>query len=332
MAKKRVTHEFIARKIGVSRATVSYVLNNRKDKRISDTVRKKILSAARKYNYFPHTLASSLIKGKTDIIGVIYTESLNTFSNDPFNLEVLEGIDKAITENNYIMLFAGGTIDNENIVDKFVFGRIADGLILLGVTPKHIKDKVKKAGIPYVMVDYHIDDEDAYVMSDNHDCVHEAVAYLHTKYKGHFLTVTKDNHPSFKFRTEAFLEACRKHDIDCSVVSVDKPLFEYGRKYFVETFKKLKKKPRVIFVQSDVPAFDVLESLASLAISIPDEIAVMGYDDNSWSQFYRPLLSTVAVDKGKLGKAAVDLLLANISGGKQKCIIVPNKLVIRDSA
>ena len=152
--EKKVTVKDVAREAGVSVATVSYIMNNRTDQKISDETRKKVLQIANLLNYRPSHAAISLATGKTNIIGVAYYLDPNTPSR---NMEINTFVNLIIERLNrmkYDILFMPISDDKENIRTN----RNIDAVIAIDLTHDQFKSLSEKYFVPVINVDMIIND------------------------------------------------------------------------------------------------------------------------------------------------------------------------------
>lgn len=153
--KKKVTVKDVAREAGVSVATVSYIINNRKDQKISEATRKKVLQIANLLNYRPNHAAVSLATGKTNVIGLAYTLCADTPSR---NMEINSFVNMLIERMNrmhYDILFLPVTDDEDSIITN----RNLDAIIAVGLTHKQFISFSGKYFVPIITVDMIVNDK-----------------------------------------------------------------------------------------------------------------------------------------------------------------------------
>ena len=152
--EKKVTVKDVAREAGVSVATVSYIMNNRKDQKISEATRKKVLQIANLLNYRPSHAAVSLATGRTNVIGIAYSLDANTPSR---NMEITTFVNMLIERMNrmkYDILFLPITKDEENIITN----RNIYAIIAIDLTHQQFKNLSEKYLVPVINVDMIIND------------------------------------------------------------------------------------------------------------------------------------------------------------------------------
>ncbi|MGB9780682.1 LacI family DNA-binding transcriptional regulator [Caldanaerobacter subterraneus] len=331
-----VTIKDIAKKAGVSITTVSRALNGYPD--VSEETREKIKKIAEELNYTPNSIARGLVTNKTQTIGMIVSELIKPGVYHPFFLEVLAGIKAGLKKDRYdLILF---TVDPESqdatsyeklCNDRKVEGAIVEGLRL---SDPYIEE-IKGTQIPTVLIDIPIlTDKVGYVSSDNVQAAFEATSYLIKL--GHknigFINGHKDAAVSFE-RLEGYKKALEKNDIPYREEYVIFADFTQEGGY--NAFKTLIfEHPEItaIFHASDLMAMGSYRAAKDLGMRIPEDISLVGFDDIELASLITPALTTIRQDTFKMGYTAAKHLLAIIRGEKPQHIVIPHKLVIRDSA
>lgn len=336
-----MTSQDVARHAGVSRTTVSLVLNNVQDIQISDETRQRVLKSARELNYHPDASARRLVQGRTQVIGFIERQSpLQKFA-DPFMGEVLRGIHKAARQHNYDVLYAPFSPDQEN-KDSFVrliHERHADGIILSG--PRFDDDEIihlHKEGVPIVLQGQL---PGANIPGVDVDNVGSArLATEHLILLGHqrigmitngplIYTAAYDRRMGYKL---ALQEAGLPVDERMICQGAFSP--ESGYKA-MQSLVSQPDPPSAVFIASDAVAIGAIEAARQAGIRIPDDVAIVGFDDIPWSAYLNPPLSTVCLPAHALGWSAGYLLIRLLNREEKEEIenkvLLDTKLVIRES-
>lgn len=325
----------IAKQANVSIATVSRVINKHPD--VSDETRKKIIKIMAEKNYKPNTIARSLSTRISKQIGVFFTDHYNSGLQHPFFREVIYGMEKALGENGYDLVY----FTNRRWGDNFSYlekckDRHVDGVVLMGV----LKDdpnlnNLLSSSIPVVFVDIDIISENAsYVISDNVSGAKKAVKYLynlgHTKI-GTILgiNITKSTQDRFLGYKLALEELEINYNSDW-VVNGD--YTEEGSYQAIKKLLKLDQLPTAIFCQSDKMAIGAMNALEDSGHKVPEDFSIIGYDDIEVSRYVKPALTTIAQNKFKMGKVAAEMLVNMIKENKSVSpSILPVNLKERDS-
>ncbi|PLV59928.1 LacI family DNA-binding transcriptional regulator [Thermotoga sp. KOL6] len=332
MKKKYVTIRDIAERAGVSINTVSRALNNKPD--ISEETRKKILKIARELGYVKNATASSLRSKQTNIVGVIIADSAN-----PFYAEVLKGIEAASRKYGYqIMLMNTERVyENEEKAIDVLLQRRVDGLLITPVQDKAEDIKaLMQRNVPFVIVGRHFEEfEVDEIHSDEIKGGYLATKHLIERGKRNILMISGYLFKSAAYmRLEGYKKALREHgmpfredmvivtdiDIENGYQAVQKALNE-GLKF------------DGVFCYNDLMAFGVIKALKERGFQIPEDVAVIGYDDIVYSSLVCPPLSTIRIKKFEMGFEAFRMLLQKIKGRRKrrKRVILDVELVVRET-
>lgn len=332
---KEITMSDIAKLAGVSKSTVSRALNN--DSRVNEITKQEIKNIAEKFDYKPHKVAQALAKKHTNIIAVVLPTFPRSVS-DPFFLEFLKGISEVAFEHGYSL-----TIPPVNNTDSELFRKIfkninADGVIL---TEPNFNDPrvkfLKDRNIPFIFNgNPMINEEICWIDTDNKKASYKAVEYLIKKGHKNIATITGSLElVAGKFRLQGYLDALNDYEIkirDKYIINSD--FTEEGAYAAALDLIKFKDEISAVFVANDLMALGVIKALKEAKISIPEEIAVIGYDGIKLGEFIEPSLTTIKNPSIEKGKKAVELLIRHIENSdfQEKNILLPSELIIRDSA
>lgn len=334
---KKVDIKEVARKSGVSIATVSRVFKN--PEKVAEETREKVMYFANKLNYTPN-LAAQALRGSLNNIGVVLTKSADEAFHNPFYSEVLRGLSAAIDGKNYhIQLIAYNSIDEElKEIKKLVGSGRVNGLVVLASREKEklikelTRDKVKFVVNGRVSKKY--EDEVYTVDTDNINDSEEAVEKLISNNRKNILFING----SMKYfvnidRFTGYKNALEKNNIKLrknliietteNIKDIEKSILKFfDKKISVDG----------IFAKDDIRAAIALKILIEKGIKVPDEIEIIGHNDLFISQILTPKLSTVRVpiyDMGViLGNQILNLLENN---PLKKHIILPTKLILRET-
>ena len=304
----------IARRAGVSIATVSRALNNQGP--IKEETRRRILQIVRELNYTPNLIARSLSKKKTDTIGVILPELV-----DEFFMDIIRGIDKeAYQTNHYVMISSSHSQRNivKTLLEFMSSGRV-DGVILMA--PKirqELSELLDKSKRPVVLLNCCNDKENNYVCFniDNYKGAFSVIEHLigHGYQRIAMIRGPEGNCDADE-RFRGYQEALKKHNI-----SLDNSLIvpgEFNEKSGYYGFLRLMNqspKPEAIFTANDMMAVGAYEAARAGNINIPADVAVVGFDNIFLSRLLSPRLTTVHVPIVELGVKAMRYLIKMIKG------------------
>ncbi len=325
----------IARRAGVSVATVSRVLNH--PETVAPKTRQRILTLMEQMDYKPNWFARGLNFNKTDTIALLIPNIMN-----PAYVEIAEGVESVANQKGYTVLL-GITEGEEKKERKYIqtlIDRHIDGVILVSsLLNSDDLNRMKQQGIAVVLIGENIDNSPEPIVRID-CCAAACQAVQHLLNSGHKdIALIYGKAPAMENRRkiEGYTNALKEAGIPLRedfLIREDNTI-EGG---YVATRKllTLKNRPRAIFTTSDLLAFGVIDALRDAELWIPENVAVMGFDNIRMSSLMVPKLSTVAKPLHKMGLSGARLLLDVIESGKNgdmvmKEIILQSKLKIRKS-
>jgi LacI family transcriptional regulator len=335
--KKEVTIYDIAQKLALSSTTVSRGLNDHAA--INKNTRKKIQDTARELGYRHNTFASSLRKQKTNTIGVIIHEL-----NSNFITSVLSGIEKVTAENGYDLLIAHSSesFEKEAANSLNLFHKRVDGLLASlafdteGLEHfKHFEDK----GIPVIFFDRVEENiENTKVIIDNYKCGYQATQHLIEQGCKRIVLVTASlKRNVYAQRYKGYKDALYDHRIklDDKLVLV-KDLSEQCSVEAAYEILKMTPMPDGAFITNDFSAAVCMQTLKEHGIKIPQDIAVVGFNNDAICKLIEPQLSTIQYPGNEMGEIAARNLINHLKGVSNikhtNTIVVRSELIIRKSS
>lgn len=338
MPRARTTQQQVAKVAGVSRTTVSLVLNDVPDTHISSETRQRVRNAARRLDYYPDAAARRLASGKTRTIALVWHRGPDRTYRDVFLPGLLEGIGRAARRYGYHLLFRSVEVDDpDGSWIELIRGRHTDGLILSG--PRYddpcIRD-LHHRGFPIVL---HGRLGGASIPSVDVDNVRGArMAVDHLLGLGHRRVATITNAPlayaASRQRLEGYRWALRDAGTPDNDAWVCQGNFDEESGYeAIRRLLMLRPRPTAVFVASDVVAMGALRALHEKGVSVPNQMAVVGFDDITAARFITPALTTVHVPTFGLGWSAAELLIRLIEKDDPQEIRVrlETELIIRET-
>lgn len=334
MIKKKATVNDVALEAGVSKASVSLVLNNKKCN-IPKTTKDRIREAASKLNYTPNHIARSLVTKETKTIGVIIPNITNAFFS-----ECVRNIQKELNVYGYDIFLCDSDekLANDTKYINLLSNRDVDGLILTMSAEsltKDNKDKIhdllKSKNIPFVLLDRHYGLEAPKVMVDNVNGGYEVTKYLIESGHRKIGVITGPlNLNSSRERLMGVVQALEEYGLTLNENDI------FTGQYDMDTGRKgaFKLLPNVsaIFAFNDMQAFGVIDVAKELGVKIPEKVSLVGFDDTIYSTLFDLKLTTVRQPVVGLSHAVTDLILKCIDNPKITTEInLPTKLIIRDS-
>jgi len=330
-----LTLEDIAKQVGVSRSTVSRVVNGSPN--VSAKVRSKVLDAIQKTGYHPNAAARSLASQRTRMIGLVVPNSVNTFFNDPFFPKLIQGI--AFGCNNHdlsLSLFLiGNKEDEEKILPRISQSGMLDGVLIQSEFPGDpLVDYLTASKIPSVMLGRPKgQNEISYVDVDNFDAAAKATQHLIDLGYQRIATITgKKGNAVTDDRLDGYLKALNEsgRSINNSLIATG-DFTEVGGYSAMKTIQKAK--PDAVFITSDLMAVGAIRYLQAINLRVPEDVAIVGFDDVLHESMIKIPLTTIRQPIKKMGVKAVELLIELIEKGKNPArhCVLETELIIRDS-
>lgn len=330
-----LTLEDIAKQAGVSRSTVSRVVND--DPNVNEHVRKRVQEVIVTTGYQPHAAARSLASHRSWMIGLVLPRTVSTFFTDPYFPRLTQGVAQACNQHNYTLgLFLVGTIDDE----KHLFPRISrkgllDGILLqTGRMGDKLIDRLVNSDIPMVVVGRPFKNKGvSYIDVDNVNAAYHAVLHLiQLGYKRIGTITGLMNSTAGIDRKEGYLRAIaeRGREVDEELIA-EGDFSEHGG--YEAMGKLLPAKPDAIFAASDTMAIGAIRYAREVGLHVPEDISFIGFDDLPIASLSDFQLTTVRQPIIQFGAKAVDTLIDLIENGikPSRRIIMDTELVIRDS-
>ena len=329
-----VTLEEIARIAHVSRSTVSRVVNQ--DPNVKERTRQRVLEVIRQLNFQPNRAARSLAGGRAHVLGLVIPQSVSRMFTDPYFPILIQGVSSACNARDYsVMLWLVDKGNEERITAQILNNTLIDGLVITSIMIHDpIVQSLTAGKMPFVLVGRHPLEECAcYVDVDNLNSAREAVAYLLRLGRRRVAAITGplDMYVGLD-RRDGYLAALRERGlaIDPALV-VEGDFTEEGG--YRATVRLLRHDPDAIFAASDSTALGALRAIQEAGLRVPEDIALVGFDDIPLSARSDPPLTTVRQPIHLLGSKAVELLLELIENpaAPHAPVILPTELVMRGS-
>lgn len=307
----------LARRSGVSPATVSRALNDRAE--VSSATRRRVLELAEELGYSPNQPARTLVRRRSDMIGLIWdTGYSNEGRRHPFLLDLFVGIRQALTAGGFHLMVLSTAADVADAPGVDAYVRAArqhslDGVIVMGVDEGHPAiTSLVDSGLACVAVDLPLQrGRTTYVTSDNRTGAASAVRHLHSL--GHRAIATIAGPPELMPAAERL--AGYRYQMARSGLVPRPEHIVHGDFFLASGYERarqlisLPEPPTAIFVAGDEMAIGALHALADAGLTVPGDMSIVGFDDIEAAGLVRPALTTVAQDLVGIGAGAVAALL-----------------------
>ncbi|KAF0857397.1 ribose operon transcriptional repressor RbsR [Pantoea dispersa] len=327
------TMKDVARLAGVSTSTVSHVINN--NRFVSEQVRDRVEQAIRELNYAPSALARSLKIKQTRTIGMLLTASSN-----PFYSEVVRGVENSCYERGYSLILCNTEGDEERMnrsLETLMQKRV-DGLLMM-CTETHLPSADilnRYPSVPMVMMDWAPFEGRGDIIQDNALLGGElATQYLIDRGYTRIACIAGplDKTPA-RLRLDGFHQAMAASGLAVPPGYVVDGDFEFqGGFNAMNQLLALDPPPQAVFTSNDAMAVGVYHALYQAGLRVPQDMAVMGYDNIELARYLTPPLSTIHQPKDELGELAIDTLIHRMSDpdASQQMLVLTPELVERGS-
>ena len=326
------TLEHIAELSGVSRSTVSRVINN--DPRVSETTREHVLEVVRRERYRPNLAARGLASGTTNVIAAVIPGGVDNILSDPYFPNLLRGIAMAADARDQFVMLSLGEVGFRHTVDEVARQGVVAGIVFsAGQVDDPLLEPLVESRTPMVSVGRSEDDRVSYVDVDNQGSARQITSHLLRL--GHRRVATIAG-PSFAHAAVDRL-AGYSAAMESFGMRVDDNLVYEGD--FSEASGRagmrllLEHRPDAVFAASDRMAAGALNEISAAGLRVPEDIAVVGFDDIDRAAHMEPPLTTIRQRPQRMGEAALTLLLDLIAdpASPPKWVILPTELIVRAS-
>lgn len=324
------TIQDVARKAGVSTATVSRVLNNRNV--VSEKTAVKVEQVIHELNYEPSVLGRNLRTSESRLLLVLIPSIAN-----PFYTEIIRGIEDTAIEQGYNILLCetGSNPQRESIYINLVRNRLADGIISMDSAVDKVRLTELDKNYPIVQCsEYDEAGKISYVTIDSELAAYQAVKYLIKIGHQKIGLINSDNKYLYaRDRYKGYVKALKEFDIPinhnwiCNVKSVG---FEEGQRVMRKLLNN-SDRPTAVFADSDMSAIGALKEINAHRLRVPSDIALVGFDNIDYSKMSTPTLTTISQPMYKMGNESARMLIGKIRGESVTNVILSHELLIRES-
>jgi DNA-binding LacI/PurR family transcriptional regulator len=324
--------EDIAKETGFSISTVSRVLSN-SSYPVSEPIREKVLRVAEKMGYEPNIAARSLRTDRTNTIGIIVDDLLS-----PFTPPIVRGIQDYLNEKGFLSLIVNSDWDpgQEQAAIKTLLSRPVDGIIFVEYSHQTTSDVLERSNKPRVFVHRLFgspiknsvvpDDYYGASLATEHliGLGHQRIAYINGP----------ENWHTCRARFSGYRDTLSSHHLSFDPSLVQPGDWETESGYAAaKNLLKLVEPPTAIFAANDAMALGAIYAIQDSGLRVPEDVAVVGYDNRNFTKIVRPRITTVSMPVIEMGGVAAELLLKHIAEGRkeEEEIKVKGQLIVRET-
>lgn len=335
LGERRIRLEDVARLAGVSPTTVSRALRN--DPRISESTRAEVRYAANRLGYIPDARASSLRGRATSILGLLLPEV-----TDPIHGQVAMAVEQAASAQGYMVLLANSLTDPEEerqALQLFTAQRV-DGIVVASsvLSPRETLALVGPCPVVFAMTEtinpagHKSEFARGAIRADDITGIELVVAHLRECGYQRIAYVNGPDIASNVARRDAALHSLAVAGLSCALYPYPGGVESLGALNATVT-TVVADRPEALICYDDVVALGMMDALRGRGLRVPDDIAIVGFDDIPFAGIANPRLTTVAQPSEEIGRTAVSMLLSGIRSGElPPSIVLPVRLIVRESS
>ena len=321
----------IARQAGVAPSVVSRALNNKYG--VKEETKELIQKIARELDYYPNTAARSLVTRKTGTIGIMMADI-----SEPYYSQIIKGMEFVASQTGYTLLFSNSyeSVERNRVLQKMIYSERVDGLVIVGsnIQEKNFVLTLLEQEVPFVLIERNFSDPRVNCIWVNNI----EGAYLATKHlieKGHRKIAHIAGNLYFQValdRIEGYKKALNEAGIGFSEELVTSGNF-ISRDAYEAMKEQLRHNCTAVFAASDTMAYGALQAITEAGLTVPDDIAVIGFDNLEFSALTNPPLTTIRQPRYEMGKQSMEILITNLQDARNEAVKVclAPELVVRRS-
>ena len=329
----KITIREVARLANVSPSAVSIVLNDKKG--VSDTTRKKVMDIVNQLGYAPNPSSRRLLFNKTNNIAILFQKNTSPLEHY-FYSEINTAVLRECEDKGYNLIFASFVVEkNEVSFPNLIKSYDVDGIIFYGDVDALVLSSLAKYDIPYIVIDNHTLLPE--ILSVSADYLHAAyVSVSHLIQLGHKKIAYIGNGLLTNFSTQTFSgyqKAIAETNISAPVQWIQFDASQEETAYrCMKNILSCPQRPTAVFCCADIYAIGAINCIKDFKLKVPDDFSVSSIDDIILARYTDPTITTVKIDKGEIGKKAINLLIDKINGLSVSSITIKSdQLIIRKS-
>jgi LacI family transcriptional regulator len=337
--KKKLSIVDIANQLNISKTTVSFILNGlAKEKRISDEVVEKVLKFVKEVDYKPNSLAKSLRTGKSNTIGLMVEDISNHFFAN-----IARMIEDKAYENGFKLTYCSTDNKTEKTREMIAMfrDRRVDGYII--APPEGIEDDIAQLiseGFPVVLFDRYLTNITTdYVVVDNFFSTYNATKHLinHGSFRNIGFVNFTSNQTQLQQRMQGYKMAMNEHNLKTYIKEI---VYHPDQELIIKPMHAFMKKhpflDAVLFGTNHLGACG-LRVIKELGLTIPDDIAVVSFDDYELFQMYSPAVTAIAQPIDKIADKIISIMVQRLTEASSdkagiETVMLPTELFVRESS
>ena len=330
---RRITMRDVAEHAGVSKATVSHVINETRF--VEDATKQRVQSAIRELGYRPNVAARSLTTQRTSIIGLIVSDVTNTFFG-----EIMRGIEDVLIANNYSLMVCNTNevLEREAYYIDILLRQGVDGIIAAATSQNwQALSEAAKLNIPIVMLDRTFENANSpYVGVNNRYGAYQGTRHLIERgYRDIGILSGFQRLSTMRERLSGFEWAMQEANLPLRPSwSLASPLTIEDGKWTIRQLMSQRHHPAAVFICNNLLSLGALMGLQEMGLNCPRDVAIVGFDDHPWAQVSNPPLTVIRQPTYAIGETAACKLLEALKASKSNVAsaIFNCELVIRQSS
>ena len=334
-----VTLKDVALRAGTSPAAVSATLNGTlgKSTRVGKETRERILAAAAELGYVSNPIAKSLATGRTGVLGLMLPYHSSFLEHDPFITNVMNGLlAEAVRQRYNVMLYTATSEEEGDSAATMVDSRVDGVVLVIPPSGSPIFENCARRGIAVVSVLKQPESPEEYVVNSN-DYDGGRLATQHLIDLGHRRIAHisgNEQVTTTPVRRQGYLDAMTEAGLDPDPsLLIHGGFSRDGGAAATRRLLELPQRPTAVFCANDLCAHGAIQTAIGAGLRVPDDLAVVGYDDTWYSTMTQPPLTTVNMAIEAMGARAARLLIAQVEGGSttERQPVLPVSLTVRES-
>jgi LacI family transcriptional regulator len=324
--------EDIARETGFSISTVSRVLSN-SNYPVSETIREKVLRVADTMGYQPNIAARSLRTDRTNTIGILVDDLLS-----PFTPPIVRGIQDYLNEHGFLSLIVNSDWDpdQEQAAIKTLLSRPVDGIVFVEYSHQTHSDDLERSDKPHVFVHrlFGSPIKNSVVPDDYYGASLATEHLIHLGHRRIGYINGPENWHTCRARLRGYQDTLASENLPFDASLVQPGDWEIESGYTAtKNLLNLAEHPTTIFAANDAMALGAIYAIQDAGLNVPNDVAVVGYDNRNFTKTVRPRITTVSMPVIEMGGVAAELLLRQIAEGRkeEEEIKVKGQLIIRET-